>query len=105
MKFVSALAKLAGPNFTKPRTKTLADLCRFAVVIFAMDDVFPAAIDVVGSVERLVLGAAGGGGAEVAHAAGGPDRPPRLTLQSNRFMENSSTLLHYRNHACFSLTS
>ena len=27
VKFVPALAKLAGTSFTKPRTKTLADLC------------------------------------------------------------------------------
>ena len=30
VKFVPALAQLAGTNFTKPRTKTLANLCTWS---------------------------------------------------------------------------
>ena len=53
-------------------------------MIFAINVNVPAAVDVVGAVERLVLGAAGGGGAQVAHAVRGPDRPAGLTLESDR---------------------
>ena len=48
-------------------------------MIFAI--IVPRAVDVVGPVERLVLGAAGGGGAQVAHAVGRPDRPTGITLR------------------------
>ena len=48
-------------------------------MIFAI--IVPRAVDVVGPVERLVLGAAGGGGAQVAHAVGGPHRPAGLALE------------------------